>query len=152
MTSGVRGAVLVSVLFDVFLSDLTGCSLNRHLTLNWEGCIILQKIKIRMHKDLSRLEGWAKTNKMSFTGGGGDIVLHLDRGNEMHNYKMADSWLYMWERSRGLSRLQDKHERQLDAAANKGCVIFSGINRILVSTWRKVMVHFYSSSPASMED
>ena len=46
----------------------------------------------KIQNDLDRMEHWAKSNRMKFNR---DTckVLHLGKRNQLHSYKMGDTWL-----------------------------------------------------------
>ena len=46
----------------------------------------------KLQSDLDRLEHWAENNRMKFNRDKCQ-VLHLGKRNQMHSYKMGDTWL-----------------------------------------------------------
>lgn len=48
--------------------------------------------RIRIQNDLDKLENWSEINKVKFSKEKCK-VLHLERKNQLHNYKMGNHWL-----------------------------------------------------------
>ena len=97
VTSGVpRGSVLGPVLFNLFINDLDE-GIDKMLIKFTDdtklgGVANSPEDRIKIQNDLNRLESWAKTNKINFSRKKCK-VLHLGRKNELHRYRMEDTWL-----------------------------------------------------------
>ena len=83
--------------------------------------------RIKIQNDLDRLESWAKTNKMNFNREKCK-VLHLGRKkNELHRYRMEDTWLDNSTCERDLGVLVDHKlnmSQQCDASAKKANAVY----------------------------
>ena len=75
------------------------------MTLNRVGWLIPQrKGLLTIQGDLERLENWVTANKMNFNRAKCKVLL-LGSRNEMHKYRMEDTWLNGSTCERGLGVL-----------------------------------------------
>ena len=75
-------------------------------------------------------------------------VLHLEKRNQIHSYKMGDTWLSNTTNEKDLGIVVDHKlnmSRQCDAAAKKANAILGCINRGITSKSREVLVPLYSA-------
>ena len=75
-------------------------------------------------------------------------VLHLRKRNQLHIYKMGDTWFSKTVSEKDLRIVVDHKlnmSEQCDVAAKKGNAILGCINRSIVSKSRKVLVPLYSA-------
>lgn len=62
------------------------------MTQSWERTVYISGDRLKVHRDLDRLEHWAVSNKMLFNSKKCRI-LHLESGKMIYRYKIANTWL-----------------------------------------------------------
>lgn len=62
------------------------------MTQSWEKTVYISVDRVKIHRDLDRLEHWAVSNKMLFNSKKCRI-LHLESGKMIYRYKIANTWL-----------------------------------------------------------
>ena len=101
--------------------------------------------KIQNHLD--RLEHWAENNRMKFNREKCKVLL-LRKRNQLHSYKMGDTWLSNTTSEKDLGIVIDHNlcmSQQCDVATKKANAILGSINRSIVSKSHKVLVPLYSA-------
>ncbi|KAM3822804.1 Golgi reassembly-stacking protein 1 isoform 4-T4 [Vipera latastei] len=100
-----------------------------------------------MQEDLDRLEHWALSNKMRFSGEKSK-VLPLGKKNQMHRYSIGGTLLNTSNCERDLGVLVDNHlnmSQQCAAAAKKANTVLGCINRGIESRSSEVLIPLYNA-------
>ena len=83
----------------------------------------------KLQCDLDRLERWAENNRMKFNRDKCQ-VLHLGKRNQMHSYKMGDTWVSNTTNEKDLGIVVDHKlnmSQQCDAAAKKQMLFWAAL-------------------------
>jgi len=105
-----------------------------------EGCAAIQQ-------DLDRLESWAERNMMRFNKGKCK-VLHLERNNHMHQYRLGVDLLESSSAERDLGVLVDDRltmSQYCALVAKKAIGILGCIKSSVASRSREVLLPLYSA-------
>ena len=136
---GTEGSVLGPVLFNIFINDLDeevqGKLIKFADDTKLGGIANTLEDRNKLQSDLDRLERWAENNRMKFNRDKCQ-VLHLGKRNQMHNYKMGDTWLSNTTNEKDLGIVVDHKlnmSQQCDAAATKANDILGCINKSITS-------------------
>ena len=93
------------------------------------------------------MEHWTKNNRMKFNRDKCK-VLHLGKRNQLHSYKMGDTWLSKTTSEKDLGIVVDHKlnmSQQCDVDTKKANAILGCINRSIVSRSHEVLVPSYSA-------
>ena len=92
------------------------------------------------------MEHWAEATELNSKGM--CKVLHLGKRNQLHNYKMGDTWLSKTTREKDLGIVVNHKlnmSQQCNVATKKANAILGCINRSIVSKSCEVLVSLYSA-------
>ncbi|KAF7253376.1 cAMP and cAMP-inhibited cGMP 3',5'-cyclic phosphodiesterase 10A [Varanus komodoensis] len=106
VTSGVpEGSVLGPVLFNGFINDLDeevqGKIIKFTDDTKMGGIANTLEDRMKIQGNLDKLEHWAQSNRMRLNKDKCQ-VLHLGKRNQMHRYKMGNTWLNRTEKDKDL--------------------------------------------------
>ena len=141
--------LLGPMLFKIFINDLNegieGALIKFADERKLGGIANTLEDRLNIQKDLIRLEHWALSNKMQFSGRKSK-VLHLSRRNKMHRYRISSTWHDSSICERDLGVLVDHCLRMSQQCASKKAnTVIGCLNRRIASRSREVIVSLYTA-------
>ena len=140
VTSGIpQGSGIGPVLFNILINGLDeevqGTLIKSADDTKLGGIANTLEDRNKLQSDLYRLERWAESSRMKINRDKCQVP-QLGKRNQMHSYKMGDTWLSSTTNEKDLGIVVDHKlnmSQQCDAAATKANDILGCINKSITS-------------------